>query len=174
MAVHYYLAVACADQAAATAMFDCFEGLPVSLTDGLTTSCWAKSLEDTTAAIWWSLVFPRGASINGHGRDHKPEPNLTSRAQRSKIGHLLYQRLQSAPAFRFARYGEEVIDPGYDGDHNIYYEAMRDPRDPSILAEEWNGLVLNEEMWEMAQRPDQYKPFRPGYYWTPYTGETRW
>lgn len=101
MAVYYYMAAAGADEAAAAALTRYFAGLVLTLADGLTITCGARTIQDWERA-WWAEVRPYGSSLNAVGHDGQPEPHLTNRRQRSEIGHLLYQHLRGAPDFLYA------------------------------------------------------------------------
>lgn len=169
MAVYYYLAVACLDQDAAMAVTGHFNGLRLTLSDGLPIHCQAVSQPDWVGA-WWSLTRPYGASLNAVALNGQPEPNLTTRAQRSEIGQRLYQHLRDAPAFRYARFGAEALDDFFDV-HSTYNRVLRDP---GLLQAGWDGLVIDQALWDLIGRSDHYQTFRPGYVWMPYRGEHQW
>lgn len=166
MAVYYYLAVACSGQEAAAAVTAHFDGLLLALSDGLSIRCRASSSQDWESA-WWSITRPYGASINAFDLDGQPEPNLTTRAHRSEIGRLLYPHLRGAPAFQYALYGAEALDRFFDvySTHNV---VLRDPR---LIEDGWDGLVIEQTLWDRIGRAGRYEPFRPGYVWRPYRGE---
>jgi hypothetical protein len=169
MAVYYYLAVACSDQEAAIAVSTHFDAVALSLYDGLAISCYASASQDWEKA-WWSIVRPFGASINALGPDGQPEPNLANHAQRSEIGQLLYQRLLSAPQFLYALYGAEAQDQFFDV-HSTYNRVLRDP---TLIKNGWEGLVLNVALWEQIGSSASYETYRPGYVWMPYRREYNW
>ena len=169
MAVYYYLAVACPDQEAALAMSAHFDAVALCLHDGLTINCYASASQDWENA-WWCIVRPFGASINAVGPDGQPEPNLANRAQRSEIGQLLYQRLRSAPQFLYALYGAEAQDQFFDV-YSTYNQVLRNP---ALIKDGWEGLVLNSALWEQIGAPTSYEPYRPGYIWKPYHAEYNW
>lgn len=169
MAVYYYLAVACPDQDAAAAVTDYFDSLVLVLSNGLSIRCGASTSQDWEGA-WWSIVRPYGASINAFDSDGQPEPNLTTGAQRSEIGNLLYQHLRGAPEFRYALFGAEALDQFFDVDstHNMVL------RDPKLIQDGWEGLVIDQALWEQIGYSDRYEPFRPGCVWRPYRRDHRW
>jgi len=169
MAVYYYLAVACADRLAAAAVAARFDGLTLALSDGLSIRCRADSLQDWAGA-WWCSVRPYGASLNAFDAAGQPEPNLTTRAQRSEIGHLLYQHLRAAPPFRYALFGAEALEQFFDV-HSVYNRVLREPK---IIADGWAGLVIDLALWEQTGRSPHYEPFGPDHVWQPYRGEDQW
>jgi hypothetical protein len=79
----------------------------------------------------------------------------------SEMGHLLYERLRSAPEFRYALVGKETDE----------FRAF-DELDQDVLGPAFAGLVLSEAIWDRLGRPAPFEPFRPGYVWRPYLGET--
>jgi len=62
------------------------------------------------------------------------------------------------------------MDPFFD----VLSSHNRVRRDPTLLRDDWQGLVIAEELWEAAGRPAAYEPFRPGCLWQPYQGESFW
>lgn len=166
MAVYYYLAVACSDQAAADAISAYFQGVSLVIPPDLSVNCDAFTIQDWVGA-WWSTVRPYGASINAFDRDGKPEPNLVTPEQRSEIGRALYDLLRTSPAFSYARYGAEALDDFFD----VYSTYNRILRDPKLIVNGWEGLVISESLWEQTGFAISYEPFRPGYFWAPYRRE---
>jgi hypothetical protein len=163
MAVYYYLAVACTNQKAAEAVSGHFDGLLLALEGGLSIHCRAESVQDCEGA-WWSTVRPYGASVNAFDASGQPEPNLVTNDQRSEIGRLLYEHLRTAPDFRYALFAAEAMDSFFDvySTHNILL------RDPAIIKDGWEGLVIDQTLWEQSGHSEHYLPFRAGYVWKPY------
>ncbi|WP_227498589.1 hypothetical protein [Synechococcus sp. PCC 7336] len=80
--------------------------------------------------------------------------------QMTELGILLYQRLQSAPPFRYALVGLEVDE------FRTYSESISEATVPSFP-----GLVLAEMVWRSLGASILFRPFSPGYVWQPYEGE---
>jgi hypothetical protein len=78
----------------------------------------------------------------------------------TELGILLYQRLQSAPPFRYALVGVEVDE------FRTYRELISEAIAPSFP-----GLVLAETVWRSLGASPLFRPFSPGYVWLPYEGE---
>jgi len=80
--------------------------------------------------------------------------------QLTEVGNYLYERLRSAPRFRFAIVSVEVSDSFTAED--LSWLAQRTFMD---------GLVLSQTVWDQLGRPDHFVPFATGYVWRPYEGE---
>ncbi|MEH2382256.1 MAG: hypothetical protein V7K27_25775 [Nostoc sp.] len=78
----------------------------------------------------------------------------------TELGILLYQRLQSAPLFRYALVGVEVDE------FRTYSELIEES---STLA--FPGLVLAETVWQAVGSSSAFTPFSPRYVWKLYEGE---
>ena len=78
----------------------------------------------------------------------------------TELGILLYQRLRSAPTFRYALVGVEVDE------FRTYSELLEDSSSLAFL-----GLVLVQTVWEAIGSSPGFRPFSPGYVWKPYEGE---
>jgi len=79
----------------------------------------------------------------------------------SELGAALYNRLKSAPPYRFALAGVEV-------DGAVDYEVI----DQDMITQEcYNGMVISEELWMRLGSPAAFIPFSMGYFWRPYQGE---
>jgi hypothetical protein len=78
----------------------------------------------------------------------------------TELGILLYQRLQSAPLFRYALAGVEV-------DEFRTYSALS----AELLDSSFPGLVLAEAIWRSLGASPLLRSFSPGYVWHPYEGE---
>jgi hypothetical protein len=165
MAIYYYLAVGCADESGARTVSAHFDGITLALADGLSILCSSYLHRDPEGACW-SITRPYGAGHNATGLDGRPEPNLATGTQRMEIGRLLYDRLLTAPDFRYALFGAEALDNFFDA-HSTYNAVLREP---AMIAPGWAGLVVDESFWEQSGRPAAYERFRPGYYWVPWPG----
>jgi len=78
----------------------------------------------------------------------------------TELGILLYQRLQSAPPFRYALVGVEADE------FRSYSELTTE-----IPVTGFPGLVLEEAVWRSLGASTLFRPFSPGYVWQPYEGE---
>jgi hypothetical protein len=101
---------------------------------------------------WWCRVVPSGLSQIG-----VDAPDAAY--QMTELGIALYQRLRSAPAFRYAIVGVEVDE----------FRTYDELRQESSLAG-FKGLVLNAAIGQTWHETN-LRPFSPGYVWLPYEGE---
>lgn len=137
---------------AAEAFAQHFSGLCWRLSDGLESCCYTGLREDNEGN-WWVGVFPNGISRSGVCSERAAQ-------QMTEVGNHLYERLRSAPPFRYAIVGVESAD-------FISYAEF----DQDIVKLPWDGLVVCQEAWDKMGQPDVFIPFAPGYYWRPYIGE---
>jgi hypothetical protein len=127
-----------------------FDGY-VAVTDtGEQFSCSGTVFEDGDAG-WWVAVIPEGVSGNDvhDGR---------ARAQMTQISLRLYDRLRSAPPFRFALVGVEVDE----------FRTFKEI-DDDLIRLDFDGLVIDEEIWSTLGKPDIFVPFSPGHRWRPFS-----
>jgi hypothetical protein len=103
---------------------------------------------------WWCRVCP--INMGGIGTD---TPETAYRM--TELGLSFYQRLRTAPSFRYALVGVEVDE------FRTYRELIE--KSPVIA---FPGLVLAEAVWQTLGSPSAFRPFSPGYVWKPYEGET--
>ena len=104
---------------------------------------------------WWCRISPNG--LSQVGMDTPEMAYLTT-----ELGILLYQRLQTAPEFRYALAGVEVDE------FKTYQELSQDA---SMLSALFPRLVLAETVWQSLSAPPGCRPFSSGYVWSPYEGE---
>jgi hypothetical protein len=153
MAWAFSLSAECgAEQVAAEQFALHFDGLFWVLSNGSRSQCHAivfKDLEEN----WWCRVCPDGTYEVGIDA-----PNIAY--QMTELGILLYQRLQSAPPFRYALAGVEVDE------FRTYSELLAES-----LGSSFPGLVLAETMWRSLGASSLFRPFSSGYVWKPYEGE---
>ncbi|NJN57300.1 MAG: hypothetical protein HC879_07235 [Leptolyngbyaceae cyanobacterium SL_5_9] len=149
-----------AEQVAAEQFAQHFDGLSWMLSNGISSQCHtaiAQDFEDN----WWCRVCPDNVSSSGIVA---PDIAYTM----TELGILLYQRLQSAPDFRYALVGVEVDE------FRTYTELSTE-----IPATSFPGLVLAESIWrsfevsqrELLEASTVFRSFSPGYVWHPYEGE---
>jgi hypothetical protein len=159
MALYFGLEVECGPEEAARSVAEHFQGLPLSLPDGLKRQCMAQPWRDVEAN-WWVRAAPPGASASGiPGND---DPELRSASRLSEFGHLLYGHLRTAPAFRYALAGIETSE-------FRYFSEL----DQDLVRLPFSGLVIRNDIWQRLGRPSVFVEFRAGYVWRPYAGEKR-
>src|SRR5205823_3796650 len=123
MALLFSLSAECgAKQESAELVASHFEGCSVIVADGAAFPC--NPYVWTVENAWWASVFLDGVTKSGI-RDERDARELT------EIGFQLYDRLRSAPSFRYALVGVEV-------DEFRYFEEL----DDDVVNLDFNGLVL--------------------------------
>ena len=162
MAIGFELYAEFKNQGSAERFIGHFQGLRHTLLNGRTIS--------------WTAFGPFGAKHASSVSVSFYSPDLGRRGIRclqdalesTEAGLRLYHHLLSAPEFRYARVDweaeniplidlHEYIDHfGEDGSHLV----MR------------LSCVIDEALFEELGRPTNMRPFRPGYYWNPYRGES--
>lgn len=133
-----------------------FQGLSLRLSDGLEVDCEADLWSDETGN-WWALVGPVGMSV---GREIG-EATINDSVHTTEAGFLLYDRLRTAPFYRYALVGWEV-----DGFRMFRELGANELRDSGFA-----GIVLSKSVWEDIGRPTGFEIFAAGYVWKPYKGE---
>lgn len=152
MAWMFTLSAECGrEQAGAEQFAQHFEELSWVLSNGKQSQCHTSIFQDIEEN-WWCRVCPSGVSELGIDT---PE----SAYLMTELGILLYQRLRSAPPFRYALVGVEVDE------FRTYSELIEEPS----LA--FPGLVLAETVWQLTGSSSAFRPFSPRYVWKPYEGE---
>ena len=154
MALLFELVVECGPQQAdAEALGRHFRGLAWTLTDATEVLIEGYGLHQDAEGNWWTWIGPSGVSRRGVGTPEDAQ-------QLTEVGNYLYERLRSAPRFRFAIVSVEVSDSFTAED--LSWLAQRTFMD---------GLVLSQTVWDQLGRPDHFVPFATGYVWRPYEGE---
>lgn len=153
MAWMFSLSAECgAQQAVAEEFSHHFDAVSWVLSNGSESQCRVGIFQDIEEN-WWCRVCP--SSISEVGIDTPESAYLMT-----ELGILLYQRLRSAPTFRYALVGVEVDE------FRTYSELLEES---SSLA--FPGLVLAQTVWEAMGSSPGFRPFSPGYVWKPYEGE---
>lgn len=129
-----------------------FDGLSWVLSNGVQSQCNTTIFQDVEGH-WWCQVYPD--NVSGTGID---APDIAYAM--TELGISLYQRLQSAPPFRYALVGMEVDE------FRTYSELSTDLPEISFP-----GLVLAETVWRSLGASTAFRPFSPSYVWDPYEGE---
>ncbi len=140
------------EQVAAKQFSRHFDEVSWVLSNGSQSKCRTGIFQDIEDN-WWCRVCP--SSISEIGID-TPETAYWM----TELGILLYQRLRSAPSFRYALVGVEVDE------FRTYSELLEES---STLA--FPGLVLAETIWQAVGASPAFRPFSRGYVWKPYEGE---
>jgi hypothetical protein len=149
MAWLYSLSAECGTQKeSAEAVARHFHDFTVALTDGSRFPCEVEV--GHIGSAWWAAVYPEGVSRSGVANE-KHARELT------EVGFILYERLRSAPSFRFALVGVEVYD------FKTFEEI-----DDDLVNWDWSGVVLADAIWQRLGSPTIYVPFAPGYRWRPF------
>ncbi len=147
----FELAVECGtDHEAAAAVKEHFDGLTFQI-DGETNGQWmVEYLSEDEDGRWWVTVLP---FIRGRPLESVDDPQMLAAAARK-----LYDRLRSAPQFRFAVVGNETFQFNRA-------EALHELLGHPAL----RGLVVSEELFETLGRPIGFAHFSDGYRWLPPT-----
>jgi hypothetical protein len=123
-----------------------------TLSNGTQSRCRTSLFQDLEDN-WWCRVCPDQMSEIGI---EAPEAAFLM----TEIGLLLYQTLQSAPAFRYAIVGVEV-------DEFRTYPELLDETSAFNLP----GLVISDQIYQSCAFASTFQPFKSGYRWQPYDGE---
>jgi hypothetical protein len=129
-----------------------FRDLTWTIDNGIEAQCQANIFADVEGN-WWCRVCPSGLSEIGIDA---PE----SAYLMTELGILLYQRLRSAPTFRYGIVGVEVDE------FRTYSELIDDGTVISLP-----GIVVDRDIWHLLGSPSGLRSFATGYFWKPYEGE---
>lgn len=99
---------------------------------------------------WWAICCPEGVSRTGIQSDD-------DQRVMDAIAIALYERLKTAPPFRYALVGIEI-----DGFRD--YEELND----DVTELDFSGLVLSDAVWRHLGAARMFVPFAPGYRWRPF------
>ena len=153
MAWTFSLSAECGtEQVAAEQFARHFDGLSWVISNGIQSQCHTAVFQDIEGN-WWCQARPSGISEMGVDRSDVAY-------QMTELGILLYQRLQSAPRFRYALVGVEVDE------FRTFSELMSE-----ATIHSFPGLVLDKKVGEIFGASASFRPFSPGYVWYPYEGE---
>lgn len=130
-----------------------FEDVSWVLSNGVRSQCRTATFQDIDES-WWCRVSPSGISEIGI---EAPD----SAYLMTESGISLYQRLRTAPNFRYALAGLEVDE------FRTFDELLSEAFNLSFP-----GLVLSATTWQSMESPPTFRPFSPGYVWQPYEGES--
>ncbi|HEY9600148.1 MAG TPA: hypothetical protein V6C85_00950 [Allocoleopsis sp.] len=153
MAWIFSLSAECGEQRAVAEQFSRhFDKVSWVLSNSSQSQCQTGIFQDIEEN-WWCRVSSSG--ISEVGIDTPETAYLMT-----ELGILLYQRLQSAPTFRYALVGLEVDE------FRTYSELIEESS-----AVFFPGLVLAEPIWQAIGLPPAFRSFSSGYVWKPYEGE---
>lgn len=152
MAWAFQLSVECGEREKAEQVASHFDSAILELRDGTTSVCGAGIHQDIEGG-WWAIVCPSGVSRSGVS-------DSNAARQLSEVGSLLYEKLRTAPPFRYAIAGVESED------FRLFSEL-----DSDLIRLSFDGLVIAREIWEKLGCPSIYVPFGTQYFWRPYKGE---
>lgn len=157
MAWIFSLSAECgAEEAQAQQFAQHFEGMTWLLSNDRQCQCQSDRFQDLEGN-WWCRVRPRNLSEVGIDA---PE----SAYLMTELGILLYQRLQTAPAFRYALVGVEV-------DEFRTYGELVNEFDSTAPHVSMPGLVLSREISQTLKVNSGFQAFSSNYVWQPYAGE---
>lgn len=108
---------------------------------------------------YWCIVSP----IKANGK----EINVFEDCQEmNELAALLYERLQSAPTFRYAIIGVEV-------DEFLRYEELISDERINEHLTTW-GLIISQDIWEKLGSNQVFIEFKSGYLWIPFRPLSDW
>jgi hypothetical protein len=143
------------DQSSAQEVARHFEGFSFALSETKNTTCSTGTISDADQNQW-AIVCPSGLSHSGINTEEDSQ-------QMTMAGRHLYERLLSAPAFRYALAGVETEE----------FRSFTELKEiEASLYPRLHGLVMSHEIWEILGSPSGFVEFRDGYLWLPYLGET--
>lgn len=140
--------IANTDEAAKRAIMYHFNNCPDLIVDGSTYSI--------TCGLN-GMVAAEGDGISDRGINTIEECQLLS-----LLGFHYFKWLKKAPFFDYALIGVEV-----DGALEMH-ELLEDPKWPVPFP----GFVINEKLHQQIGSPGYFVPFKEGYLWNPYLGES--
>ena len=153
MALIFQLAAECgSDRSVALIFAQHFNAQDWRLSDGFH-STWhftEHSISSGDDGNYWCSIAPSGLSKSG------VRTELDARRM-SEVASLLYERMKTAPPFRFAVVGLEVVQ----------FNTVDNLRDLANHPE-LNGFVVSSELWKLWGQPSGFELFSRGYCWRPY------
>ncbi|GBE92367.1 hypothetical protein [Nostoc cycadae] len=153
MAWIFSLSAECgSDESTAHKLAQHFMGQILILSNGSSCLFQVDTFQDIESN-WWCRVYPNNISEVGI---NSPE----SAYLMTDLGILLYQKLRTAPAFRYALVGVEVDE------FRTYSELIEDLPNLSVP-----GLVLSQIIEREVEILPIFRQFSFGYIWQPYQGE---
>jgi hypothetical protein len=153
MALHFVIEAECSSQREADAFGRHFLNAVFMLPDGRECRIGKEEIRCfEEGGHWRCCIVPKGASYG------VPDTVLESDQERTDLALFLYERLRTAPGFRFAVVGTECA-------HFAPFD--RGPLDP------FPGLVVSDGFVSGHSLPPGFEPFSPGNLWVPITESSR-
>jgi hypothetical protein len=141
-------------------MAEYFKDFEVDLSDG-TKGTFSDDIEEEISEsgerAWWLNIYSN-EFMSGGGT-----PELDSLLK--QIGQALYEKLRTAPAYRFAIAGLEVLMAFSFVDIDDLL------KDPEHLSKHYQGLVLLKEQVSGTPSESLFTYFSESYRWIPYQGK---
>ena len=134
---------------------DYFQNLLLTLADGKEVRCSSDTYFQDRDGNWWTIVTPEGMVFGGIGQDL----TLRKKEGASEVGFLLYDCLKSAPPFRYAMVGLEIVGFMEESEFKTFDWRI------------YNGIVLSKDFCEKLNCQNELEKFTQDYYWLPYLGE---
>jgi len=154
MAIVFEMWAECATAEDCRVLVGHFDGLRMTLLTGRTVT-------------WKSEVVPSSAAAMRGWSPDLTSGGLNGVLERTESGLRLYHHLKEGPAFRFARVAWEAgCVPMADLPH--YVDASYKPGKCRLEVE----CVVDEALYRQLGSPEFCFPFREGYWWTRYGGES--
>jgi hypothetical protein len=158
MAINFGLWAECKDEASTQLLARHFTGLERTLLNGRAIGCGVELLRPPVASLGLDVVLG-GVSCWG-------VRTVQDVLEATEAGLHLYKHLKDAPAFRFARVGWQPASLTMDDLPDYVEESANGER--RLLVE----CVIDEELYRRLRSPIFCYPFRDGYWWTLYRGES--
>jgi len=158
MAINFGLWAECKDEESTQLLARHFTGLEDTLLNGRTIG-WAVE-------VFRPPVDPLGVDVETGGVSCYGVRTVQDVLDATEAGLHLYKHLKDAPAFRFARVGWQPASLTMD-DLPDYVEQWA-TGERRLLVE----CVIDEELYRQLGSPIFCYPFRDGYWWTRYSGES--
>lgn len=150
MALIFFLSAECGtEQTAAEGVAQHFQGVKVQSLDGSVAACHAGTSFDGNN--WWADASTDNACCN-------TPKNAEDLQKCTEIGFALFERLKSAPPFRYAAVGIEVQ----------HFRFFHELSSEDLAETPFEGVVLSDAVWLRFGSPARYIPFAPGYRWVPF------
>jgi hypothetical protein len=158
MAIIFELWAECKDEQASSLLAHHFDGFKLYLSTGNEITVTVELVPNSTK-LFGVIVRPSSLSLSG-------VRTLQDAIETTEVGLQLYYHLKSAPDFCFARINWEAelitmfdlpdfVEALHNGDKRLQIEC-----------------VIDNSLYEKIGKPIFCYPFREGYWWTRYGGET--
>ena len=156
MAIIFEMYIDCGTKAECLTMAAHFNGFETQLLTGKRVTWGAGPLPGSTPAL----------VVAGSGLSRSHVRTLQDALETTESGLRLYHHLQNGPPFRFARVAWEA--------ENISMGELHDYVDEYLPGDKYLRLecAIDEALYREIGSPRNCFPFKKGYRWTRYSGET--